>query len=110
MRKLVSAFLVAMMLVNLATWPSAALAEVLDHDQEASLDSGAGRAPAEPPAHSPHGCLGHYSQHFQGQVVAMLSGPRPGASDAIAISPEIVFVQHIPLLPLRPPLTATILS
>ncbi len=110
MRRWTSALLTVLMLANLAVWPSFALAEVLEHEKEAvQLDSQ--DRPVEPsPVHCKHGCVGHFSQHFQFQTGAVSIEPRRTVSDNVATEPEVVFPKHFPILPFRPPLSAPILS
>lgn len=111
MRRLFSTIVAVAVLANLAVWPAAALAEVLEHQQEqARLVDPAG-APAEPAgAHCQHGCAGHCGQHFQGQPghtaielrVRSVEKPLPGA--------HLPFSQPCFAPPFRPPLTAPIQS
>jgi hypothetical protein len=100
----------ALLLANLAIWPSAVLAEVLEHGQEA-VQPDAQNPPVEPSAvHCKHGCAGHYGQHFQGQVPALSFEPPTAFSDRATATPEAFPPQHVPAFPFRPPLTASILS
>lgn len=96
------------MLANLAAWPMAAFAEVLEHEREV-LEIEAGHPPAEPATHCKQGCASHYGQHFQGQVPAPFFECRVPASRSVLAGPEAFPPQHIPALPFRPPLTASIL-
>lgn len=110
-RRLISALLSLLMLVNLAAWPSAALAEVLEHEREGGQFD-AQSLPVEPaPVHCPHGCLGHYGQHFQWQVpVVTMEAPVRSTARSIASLPDTPHPQNIPSLPFRPPLDALIRS
>jgi hypothetical protein len=105
MRRLFSMLLAVAMLANLAAWPAAALAEVLEHQQEQTQLFDPAGAPAEPAGtYCRHGCAGHFSQHFQGQpgyasIVLRVCGveqPLPFA--------HIPFSQLGPVPPFRPPL------
>lgn len=110
MRRFISSFLVGLLLANLSIWPSAALAEVLEHEQEVAQSDG--QTPAEPnPAKCSHGCIGHYGQHFQWQVpIVPLGAPTPRTSLTIVAAPDQFHPQNIPSLPFRPPLHALIRS
>lgn len=105
MRRLFSSLLAVVVLANIAAWPAAALAEVLEHRQEQTRLFDPAGAPAEPEAaHHHHGCAGHFSQHFQGQpgyapIVLRVRGveqPLPFA--------HIPSSQLSPVPPFRPPL------
>lgn len=110
MRHWISALLAALMLANLAVWPAAALAEVVEHEHEA-VQTDPQNPPVDPsPAHCKHGCAGHYGQHFQGQVPARFFEFRVSSSLSALVRVEALPPQHIPALPFRPPLTASILS
>ena len=109
MRRLISVAVAILMLANLAAWPSAVLAEVLQHEQEVvHLDSGVPLA--EPSTHCQHGCAGHYGQHFQWHVASPACEPPAAVSEVLVAKPEFFPLQHIPALPVRPPLSAPILS
>ncbi|MFY9316080.1 MAG: hypothetical protein WAO95_11045 [Burkholderiales bacterium] len=109
-RRWVSIFLAALLLANLAVGPSAVLAEVLEHGNEAVLFDSQ-NPPIEPALlHCPHGCAGHIGQHYQwhaspGPLALQANVSEPAASPADSVSPL-----HIPTLPFRPPLTASIRS
>lgn len=109
-RRCVSIFLAALLLANLAVGPSAVLAEVLQHEHEAAQFD-LQNPPVEPaPLHCPHGCAGHIGQHYQwhassGSLALQANVLEPVASPADSVSPL-----HIPTLPFRPPLTASIRS
>ena len=108
MRRFISLLIAATMLANLAAWPSLVLAEEMDHEQQAAQFDGRDQ-PAEPsPVHCQHGC--HYGQHFQGQVASASFVPVLTVSESVAAVFEDVPPQHVPALPFRPPLTATIQS
>jgi len=110
MRRWISALLTSIMLANLAAWPAAVLAEVLEHEKEIAQLEGKTQ-PAEPSAaHCKHGCVGHLSQHFQFQTGAVSIDLRRTVSDDVATELEVVFQKHFPVLPFRPPLSASILS
>ena len=109
MRRLISMAVAFLMLANLAAWPSAVLAEILEHEREiVQFDSGV--PPVEPSTPCQHGCAGHYGQHFQWQVAASPFKPGAAISALLVASPEFFPPQHIPALPVRPPLSAPILS
>lgn len=111
MRRWISSLLAVLMLANLAAWPSLALAEVLEHEREVVQVMVGQDQPVEPsPVHCQHGCAAHFSQHFQWQAASVCILPRPSASDSIVFAPETAFSPHVPILPFRPPLTATIRS
>jgi hypothetical protein len=110
MRRWISTLLTALMLANLASWPSFVLAEVLEHEVKA-VQLGGQDQPVEPsPVHCKHGCVGHLSQHFQFQTGAVSIEPRRTVSDDVSIEPDVVCSKHFPVLPFRPPLSAPILS
>ena len=110
MRRWISALLAALMLANLAAWPAAALAEVLEHEREsAAFDE---KSPPVEPASTrcQHGCAGHYGQHFQWHAPALpFDASKTLPATAIA-APDFFPPQYIPFLPFRPPLTTSIRS
>jgi len=109
-RRCVSFLLAVLVMANLVVWPSGVLAEVLEHEHEA-VQTDPQSPPVDPSAaHCKHGCAGHYGQHFQGQVPTLFFACRVSTSRLVLARPEAVPAQHIPALPFRPPLTASILS
>ena len=111
MRRWFSALLASFVLANLVAWPSAALAEVLEHELEVAQND-ARTPPLEPaPVHCPHGCIGHYGQHFQWQAsvvpVQALARTTPGSVLAV---PTTRHPQTFASQPFRPPLGALIRS
>lgn len=110
MRRWISALLTSLMVANVVAWPSAMLAEVLEHEQEV-VQFDAETPPVELSAsHCQHGCAGHYGQHFQWQVTATSLESRLAVSDSIAAAIETIPPLYVPALPFRPPLTAPIQS
>lgn len=109
-RRCLSFLLAVLVAANLVVWPTGALAEMLEHEHEA-VQTDPQNPPVDPsPAHCKHGCAGHYGQHFQGQVPAPFFVCRISASRSVFARPEALPPQHIPALPFRPPLTASILT
>lgn len=98
------------MLANLAAWPVVSLAQVLEHELEQTQEDA--RNPSTDPAsaHCPHGCFGHYSQHFQFQTPVAQLGLPVAVSDSVSPAPGAFPPQHVPTQPFRPPLIAKIRS
>ncbi len=109
MRRWISALISALLLANLALWPTVALAQVLEHEREVlALDTG--NPPAEPATHCRHGCAGHYGQHFQSQVGVVSIVPHLSIAEAVPSAANDNPPRYFPALPFRPPLTGAILS
>lgn len=107
MRRLFTMLLATAMLANIAIWPSAVLAEVLEHQHEqAQLVDPAG-TPVEPQAaHCHHGCAGHSGQHFQGQPDAPAMAMRECGAERPTRTARSTLLQLDPVPPFRPPLAA----
>jgi hypothetical protein len=105
-RRWISTFLTVLMLTNVALGPTAAVAEVLEHDQEAIHLDDKG-APAESEGtHCKHGCAGHYGHHFQLQASSLSYQTAPAVSAAAIAIAVVLPPKFIPTLPFRPPLPA----
>lgn len=105
MRRWISALLTVLMLANVAVWPTAVVAQVIEHDREAiQLDER--DAPAGSVPHCKHGCVGHYGHHFQFQASPFSYQIAPAVSAAIVAAAAALPPKHIPALPFRPPLPA----
>jgi len=106
-RRWISTFLTMLMLANVALGPTAVVAEVLEHEQEAIHLDDKGAPPAESgDAHCKHGCAGHYGHHFQFQVSSSSYLAAPAVSTAVIAVAAAHPPKFIPTLPFRPPLTA----
>jgi len=111
MRRLFSTLLAVAFLANVAVWPSAALAEVLEHQQEQVQLTDPAGTPAEPQAvHCHHGCASHCGQHFQGQPGTPALAMRDCGTERPTPIARPLVLQHNPALPFRPPLAAPIQS
>lgn len=105
MRRLSFLLAAAAMLANLAAWPSAAMSEALEHQEEqARLIDPAG-APAEPA-----GAHCHCSQHLQGQPEHASIALRVHCVEQPLPVAHIPFSQPNLAPPFRPPLAAPIQS
>lgn len=107
MRRLFTILLAYTLLANVTAWPAAALAEALEHQQESvQLTAPESTTPQPAQAHCAHGCAGHCGQHFQGQVSISANPSREQRTEVPAPMVHGAFLQHIPVLPFRPPLAA----
>lgn len=107
MRRWISVLLASLVLANLVAWPSAALSEVLEHELEFAQNDEQ-IPPVEPaPVHCPHGCMGHYGQHFQWQAsVVATDAPARSASSSVVATPATRHPQIFAAQLFRPPLSA----
>lgn len=107
MRRLFVTFLAITLLVNIAAWPSAALAEMLDHQHEQTRLVDPAGTPQDPDAaHVHQGCAGHGGQHFQGQPGVAVARTRDQTAEPLPAAVRVAYSQPNLVLPFRPPLAA----
>lgn len=109
LKRWISLLVLVAMMSSFAGWPTAAVAEMAEHERESltlgldhSDDSG------KPPCQ--HGCSGHFSQHFKWQPSATLNLPQGLASEAVLPSIPVLHSSQTTTPPFRPPRPSPIQS
>jgi len=98
----ISCLVLLAMLSSIAGWPTAALAEMAEHESESlTLDAGHGEESGKVACQ--HGCAGHFNQHFSWQPTAAFNLPQGFASEAVRLKAPASHASQPSTPPFRPP-------